>query len=80
MEDNIYHYAKDFIMQHLYVLLMGDLTQRQWEYLFIDIQDIFIQNEPRKNKIHKPFISNRILNPDIKEFVEQTNRRLKDAR
>lgn len=78
MEDKIYHYAKDFIIRHLDVLVKGGLTQRQWEYLFIDIQDIFIQNEPRKNKIHKPFISNRILNPDIKEFVEQTNRRLKN--
>lgn len=78
MEDKVYHYAKDFIIQHLDILIKGGLTQRQWEHLFIDIQDIFIQNEPRKNKIHKPFISNRILNPDIKKFVDETNRRLRN--
>lgn len=80
MEDRVYCYARDFIIRHLDVLVKGGLTQRQWEHLFIDIQDIFIQNEPRKNKIHEPFISNRILNPDIKEFVEQTNRRFENVK
>jgi hypothetical protein len=57
------------------------LTEKQWKEFMIDLQDLmydigFVYQAPKQ--LYSD--SHRELNPDIKEFVEQTNRRLKDAR
>lgn len=79
MQEKLYRYQKDRILtmikEHYYYL--DRLTEKQWKDFVIDFQDLmydigFVYRIPRQ--LYSS--GYRELNPDIKDFVEQTNRRL----
>ena len=76
MIDKEYILLKKFLLFHIKANIYF-LDQLQWEDLFIVIQDLFILNEPKK-RIHEYMLrtGRPELNPDIKKFVDETNRRL----
>lgn len=83
MQEKLYRYQKDRILtmikEHYYYL--DRLTEKQWKDFMIDLQDLmydigFIYMVPRQLYPDEY----RELNPDIKDFVEQTNRRLNNGR
>lgn len=83
MNNRIYKVNKERILETIKELVYysNKLTEQQWKDLMIDIQDLmydigFVYQVPRQlypDGYHE-------LNPDIKDIVEQTNRRLNNGR
>lgn len=76
LQNDNYKLVKDFLIMHIQAVA-SELNEKQWNDLMISMQDAMFYKPPRPKpedvvKINKL----RKLNPDIKEFVEQTNRRL----
>lgn len=78
MNKDSYEFAKEFIIQHIEAVTLG-LNSKQWDDLMCSIQDAMFYKPPKLNPKEVVKIRRRILNPDIKEFVEQTNRRLNNG-
>lgn len=80
MKQDKFLFVRDFLVKHIEVVA-PDLTVKQWNDLMITIQDAMFYEAPKEkieNIVKIPKI--RLLNPDIKDFVEQTNRRLNNVR
>ena len=83
MNTDDYKHNKDRIFEQLKdsFYYTNRLTEIQWKDLMVDIQDLmydigFVYQVPRQ--LYPD--GHRELNSDIKEFVEQTNRRLNNDR
>lgn len=75
MEEYKFMIVKDRFLGNLKPYLRN-FNRKQWNNLMYSLQDIMYEYYPKEIKIIDKH--ERILNPDIKEFVEQTNRRLRN--
>ena len=75
IDKKYYELAKDFIVQHIKALAY-ELNESQWNDLMVSMQDAMFYNPPRPSPKDVVKIKQRKLNPDIKKFVDETNRRL----
>lgn len=78
LQNDYYEHVKNFLVAHIQAIA-SELSEKQWNDLMISMQDAMFYKPPR----HKPedvvkINKLRKLNPDIKKFVDETNRRLND--
>lgn len=75
MEDKPYQIIKSRILGNVKRYIYK-FSMKQWNDLMINFQDLMLENIP-KPKMYKTR-SRPELNPDIKKFVDETNRRLRN--
>lgn len=78
MNDVEFKGLKGFLLFHIKANI-HDLTQAQWENLFVAIQDLFITYEPKRRRVIIPSKVNREPFPEFKNIIDETNRRLKNG-